>query len=152
MPFFSASEAAVLCGGRLAGPDREVSSQWTCDSREVLRDGAFVALKGSSTDGHLYIAGAAEAGAKLMLVCEEELEKQGLAQKYRDISFIAVKDTEAALSLLAREYLRRTAPETVAITGSVGKTTTRELTSAALRERFRVHSAVRSFNTLIGCS
>ncbi|MCR5336093.1 MAG: UDP-N-acetylmuramoyl-tripeptide--D-alanyl-D-alanine ligase [Synergistes sp.] len=152
MPFFSASEGAALCGGRLAGPDREVSSQWACDSREVLRDGAFAALKGASTDGHLYIAGAAEAGAKLMLVSEDELERQGLAQKYRDISFIAVKDTEAALCRLAREYLRRTGPETVAITGSVGKTTTRELTSAALRQRFRVHSAVRSFNTLIGCS
>ncbi|MBR4401301.1 MAG: UDP-N-acetylmuramoyl-tripeptide--D-alanyl-D-alanine ligase [Synergistes sp.] len=152
MPFFAASEGARICGGRLAGPDREISAQWSCDSREVTCCGAFAALKGASTDGHLYIAGAAKAGAKMMLVSEDELEKQELAGKYSDISFIAVKDTEAALCMLAREYLRRTAPKTLAITGSVGKTTTRELTASALRERFRVHSAVRSFNTLIGCS
>lgn len=152
MFFFPASEGAKICGGRLAGPDREVSAHWACDSREVSRGGAFVALKGASTDGHLYIEGAAASGAKLMLVSEEELEKQGLADKFGDISFIAVKDTEASLCQLAREYLRRMAPKILAITGSVGKTTTRELTAAALRQRFRVHSAVRSFNTLIGCS
>ena len=60
--------------------------------------------------------------------------------------------TEEALALAASEYLRRVAPKTIAITGSVGKTTTRELTAAALAQRYKVHSAVRSFNTIIGCA
>lgn len=152
MTLFSAAEGAKICGGLLIGPDVEISRRWVCDSREASEGCAFVAMKGSSSDGHLYMGEAVERGAELVLAEAGEVERQALAQKYGGVSFIAVRETQRALCELAKEYLRRVSPKTAAITGSVGKTTTRELTAAALREKYRVHSAIRSFNTLTGCS
>lgn len=153
MSLFTVSEGARLCGGRHYGPDVKISRGWKCDSREVLPGDAFVAIKGAVTDGHLYLHQAIERGAKLLLVDAAELERIGVrGAEYAGVSFLVVADTQRALAALAEEYLRRVSPRVAAITGSVGKTTTRELTAAALKKRFRVHSAIRSFNTLIGCS
>lgn len=153
MALFCASEGAALCGGRLYGPDIKISRGWKCDSREINPGDGFVALKGAATDGHLYLHQAIERGAKLLLAEAAELERLNIrGEAYSGVSFIAVADTQRALASLAEEYLRRVSPRVAAITGSVGKTTTRELTAAALKKRFRVHSAIRSFNTLVGCS
>lgn len=153
MPLFTVSEGARLCGGSYYGPDVRISRGWKCDSRDVAPGDAFVAIKGAVTDGHLYLHQAIERGAKLLLVDAAELERLNVrGAEYSGVSFIAVDDTQRALAVLAEEYLRRVSPKVAAITGSVGKTTTRELTAAALKKKSRVHSAVRSFNTLIGCS
>ena len=55
MALFCASEGAVLCGGRLYGPDIKISRGWKCYSREINPGVGFVALKGAATDGHLYL-------------------------------------------------------------------------------------------------
>ena len=149
----TASEAAQWCGGRLYGPDADISREWRSDSREVSPCGAFVALRGAKTDGHLYIVQTIERGAKLILLEESEMDALGLRdKKYSGVTFIAVSDTTEALARIARGYLQAVAPTVIGITGSVGKTTTRELSVAVLKRRYRVHSAIRSFNTIIGCS
>ena len=151
---FTVSEAALACGGKFYGPDAGAARAWRCDSREVCDGCGFAAIRGAKTDGHLYIKQAAEQGARIILAEREGLESAGIRpEDFPEVSFIATeRRTEEALALIASEYLRRIAPKTIAITGSVGKTTTRELTAAVLAQKYKVHSAVRSFNTIIGCA
>lgn len=151
---FSVSDAAAACGGKFFGPDIPAARAWSCDSREVCEGGGFAAIRGANTDGHLYIKQAAAQGARVVLAEREGLEGAGIStEDLPGVSFIVTeRRTEDALALAASDYLRSVAPKTIAITGSVGKTTTRELTAAALARRYKIHSAVRSFNTIIGCA
>lgn len=151
---FTVSDAAAACGGKIYGPEAEAARAWRCDSREVRAGDGFAAIRGAKTDGHLYIKQAAEQGARVVLAEREGLEGAGISpEDFPGVSFIVTeRRTEEVLALAASEYMRRVAPKTIAITGSVGKTTTRELTAAALAQRYKVHSAVRSFNTIIGCA
>ena len=117
------------------------------DSRDVERGGVFVALEGERTDGHRYVPQALEKGAALIVV------RRGKRPEDPAVPCVELEDPERDLARLASAYLRRTAPEeVVAVTGSVGKTTTREALRRVLRTRFRVHSADRSLNTRIGCT
>jgi UDP-N-acetylmuramoyl-tripeptide--D-alanyl-D-alanine ligase len=148
-----ASNAAKWCGGRLSGPDIQIARSWKHDSNEVRPGDAFVALRGERTDGHLYAGKALERGARLLLVEEEQFEPLGLGKpSLAGLSVIAVENTERALADIARGYLKCIGPKVIAITGSVGKTTTREMVVAVLSSKYRTHSAIRSFNTLIGSS
>lgn len=153
MSDIKASEAALICGGEFLGPDIKINRIWRSDSREINPNEAFVAIKGARVDGHMFIRDAINRGAKLLLI--EAKEMKNLAIKHSDfseITFIAVENTVLALATLSQSYLKKTTPRVIAITGSVGKTTTRELIISVLRERYRVHGAIRSFNTIIGCS
>lgn len=153
MSFIGASDAAKWADGKLFGPDIRLCRVWKNDSRDIGPGDAFVALKGEETDGHLYVHKAIERGAKLLLVNFSRFEELSLnAPEYAGITVITVTETESALAKIAGEYLKFCAPNMIGITGSVGKTTTRELTLNLLRSEKRVHSAIRSFNTIIGCS
>ncbi len=153
MMSYPLSDAAAACNGTLIGQNIPTARGWKCDSREVKAGDGFVAIRGAKTDGHLYIKEAAERGAAVVLAEGEGLEKAAVRpEDFPGVSFIVAQRAEEALALAASEYLRRVMPLTFAITGSVGKTTTRELTTAALSTKYRVHSAVRSYNTIIGCA
>ena len=153
MSHFTVSDAALWSGGKYYGPDIQLCRSWKNDSRDIGPGDAFVALKGENTDGHHFVQKAVERGAKLLLVNSDRMEELSLMDaECSGISVIAVKDTEKALAEIAKEYLKLRAPKVVGITGSVGKTTTRELTVSLLQAEKKVHSAIRSFNTVIGCS
>lgn len=153
MPKIMASDAARWSGGRLMGPDRQLSRTWKNDSREIAPGDAFAALKGEKSDGHLHALGAVERGAKLLLMNASDPGIPALeAPEYADVTVIAVPETETALPRIASEYLKAAAPAVTAITGSVGKTTARELALTLLCKDKKVHGAIRSYNTLIGCS
>lgn len=147
------SDAASWCGGTYYGPNPELSRIWRNDSREVCPGDAFVALKGESSDGHLYVCKAVERGASILLIDEKHAAEIGVGNSlFVGISVLVVHDTMSALAKIAAKYLEVLAPTVIGITGSVGKTTTRELTTSVLKSKYRVHSAIRSFNTVIGCS
>lgn len=153
MSQFRVSDAALWSGGEYYGPDIRLGRSWKNDSRDIGPGDAFVALKGEKTDGHYFVQKAIERGAKLLLVNSDRLEELSLLDaEYSGIAVIAVKDTEKALAEIAKQYLKLQAPKVIGITGSVGKTTTRELTASLLQTEKKIHSAVRSFNTVIGCS
>ena len=153
MSHFTVSDAALWSGGKYYGPDIQLCRSWKNDSRDVGPGDAFVALKGENSDGHYFVQKAVERGAKLLLVNSDRMEELSLMDaECSGISVIAVNDTEKALAEIAKEYLKLRAPKVVGITGSVGKTTTRELTVSLLQAEKKVHSAIRSFNTVIGCS
>jgi len=153
MPEIRSSEAAGWCGGAHYGPDTYISRPWKIDSRDVAPGDAFVAVKGAKTDGHLYVHQAIERGAQLLLVDMDQVGNLLLERaEFAGITVIAVPDTASDLAEIARMYLKKLSPAVVGITGSVGKTTTRELMVSVLKRKFAVHSAIRSFNTIIGCS
>ena len=117
------------------------------DSRCVEPGGAFVALEGERVDGHRYVPQALERGAGLIVV------RRGKRPDGLPVPCVELEEPERDLARLASAYLSSLeVPEVVAITGSVGKTTTRAALQRVLGGRFRLHAAARSLNTRIGCA
>ena len=125
----------------------EFPSHLATDSRDVIPGGAFVALEGEKTDGHKYIPQAISNGAGLVIV------RKGKAPANISVPVIELDDPERDLAHVASRKLRaHELHDIIAITGSVGKTTTRAALQQVLSSRFRIHAPERSFNTLIGCT
>ena len=114
------------------------------DSREVSEDTLFVAVRGENTDGHKYIESAVKNGAKCVM-CEKLPENVSC-------DHIIVEDTIKAISDVASACRNNIAPFTVGVTGSVGKTTTKEFISYVLAEKYPTHKSGGNFNTVYGLS
>ncbi len=143
-------EIAKAIMARLWGPNIALPA-FRADSREICPGNGFVALPGQRKDGHTFIEEALKKGATAIIARLEEAEK--LSDNYPNVTFLGVTDTLEALVGMAKFYLRWARPkEIIAITGSVGKTTTKKLLSQALSVQFKVCASERSHNTLIGCS
>ncbi|HAG90518.1 MAG TPA: UDP-N-acetylmuramoylalanyl-D-glutamyl-2, 6-diaminopimelate--D-alanyl-D-alanine ligase, partial [Bdellovibrionales bacterium] len=113
------------------------------DSRRPLKGALFVALKGENFDGHQFVSAAIESGADAILTHqwdEKYLQHQG------KVAIVLVSDTLRALQDLAQAWRRECGFKVVGITGSNGKTTTKELASQILKEEFRVSASPGSFN------
>ena len=134
-----------ISGGRAVYPSdigsREVTAI-TTDSRRVSEGGLFIPLKGERADGHTFIKQVMEKGALLVLT-EREDAAEGLAH-------ITVASTEEALRTIAAAYLKEMAVPVVGITGSVGKTSTKETIAAVLGQKFRTLKTQGNFNNEIG--
>ena len=141
---FRASELALTVGGTLIGDDGWLDGL-AFDSRELTPGQLFVALSGER-DGHTFIESAVAAGAGGLMVMQAPDRALGTAVV--PVSVVMVDDTLQAMGELAR-HLRRdalTATVSVGITGSVGKTSTKDLVVGALGGRHRVVASPRSFN------
>jgi UDP-N-acetylmuramoyl-tripeptide--D-alanyl-D-alanine ligase len=115
------------------------------DSRTVGAGDCFFALAGQTFDGHDHVEQAFAKGAVCAVVSREVL---GLTEPHPPV--LRVADTTKALGDLARYYRKCLPFKVVAITGSVGKTTTRQIVHHVLSRRFVVHQAQKSFNNAIG--
>lgn len=145
MASLTAGEIANATGGRIVSgdPGRECAGA-AIDSRAVKGGEIFFALPGTRTDGHRFVGTAAAAGAGAVVVQEEVEAPQGAA-------VIRVEDTLKALQELARHVRALGVPKRlVGITGSAGKTTTKEILATLLEARFRVAKTMGNFNNLIG--
>lgn len=121
-------------------------SEIVTDSRKALPGSLFVAVKGERTDGHLYLEQAVKNGASALMV-----EKKEAAETYRDACpVLLVRDTAEALGAAARLYRDKVNPELIAVTGSVGKTSTRDLIAAALGSEKKLHRTRENLNNLFG--
>ena len=140
----SVKEVVAATRGRLlAGPHDVTFNQLFIDSRDVKAGGLFVALRGEQHDGHVFIPQAVERGATGIL-CERPPEGvEGAA-------VIQVEDTRQALFDMTADRLSRQALPIVAITGSAGKTTTKDLIAHLLGRRLRVHKSEGNLNTYTG--
>ncbi len=138
------SDVARSCGGYLVGADRVIQCICT-DSREAMQDVLFVALSGARTDGHNYIMQVIEQGCRAVLC-----EKFPALPEAMDVSAVIVPDTLRALSDMASEYIRDRRLVRVAVTGSVGKTTTKEFLCSVLGERFKCYKTEANYNSTIG--
>lgn len=144
MKNFDISAAARACGAKIYGEYRSnsVIGEIIIDSRLVKAGDMFVAFKGEKLDGHDYIATAIEKGAACCL-----------AQRIPDGvkgCILLVDDVQAALEKIAAAYRDCLDIPVIGITGSVGKTTAKEMISAVLSRRFNVLKTDKNFNNQIG--
>ena len=123
------------------------SSGITTDSRKIGDGNLFFALHGASFDGNDYAIAALEQGASAAVIDREDILHNNPDRAER---LILVDDTLQALQALAREHRRRLAIPIIAIAGSNGKTTTKELVSRVLAERFVVSTTRGNLNNHIG--
>ena len=133
----SASELTAHLGGELVGPDVSIEGA-SIDSR-TIRPGQLYAPIVAERDGHAFIPAALEAGAPAYLTAQEPVG--GTA--------IRVRDTAAALLSLGA-FARGRVGGAIGITGSVGKTTTKDLLAGCLASTFRTAASERSFNNELG--
>jgi UDP-N-acetylmuramoyl-tripeptide--D-alanyl-D-alanine ligase len=133
-----ATDVAAATGGELLGPDVPVDGA-RIDSRLVRGGELFVALR-AERDGHDFVAAAFGAGAAACLVSTDVGREPA----------IVVPDTAAALTALATAARDRLPARVLAVTGSVGKTSTKDLLAAALGRCFRVSASPKSFNNELG--
>lgn len=129
--------------GTLYGDPTVLFTALTTDSREVTAGSVFVAIRGESADGHTYIEKAAAMGAACIL-CDT------LPAKLPNCPLICTDDSVKALGSFAKAYKRMIAPLTVAITGSIGKTTTKEFVAAVLSEHYQTLKTPGNFNNHLG--
>ncbi|MBO7221194.1 MAG: UDP-N-acetylmuramoyl-tripeptide--D-alanyl-D-alanine ligase [Alistipes sp.] len=123
------------------------SSGVTTDSRKIESASLFFALHGASFDGNDYAIQALEQGASVAVIDREEILHANPQYAER---LILVEDTLQALQALAQEHRRRLAIPIIAIAGSNGKTTTKELVSRVLAEKFEVSTTKGNLNNHIG--
>ncbi|OMG26326.1 UDP-N-acetylmuramoyl-tripeptide--D-alanyl-D-alanine ligase [Actinomyces naeslundii] len=163
----SLSQIAAAVGGRLIGPDATVTGPVVTDSRQASPGALFVAVHGERTDGHAHLGSAGALGAVGAIVSDLKAARTGLsvepaeAAESEDLpmGLVLVEDTVVALGALARTHLaglRQGAVDrgerltVVAMTGSVGKTTTKDLTRQLLAASGPTVAPRASFNNEIG--
>lgn len=147
MAAFTLQEVEKATGGRLLYPvvDDSVFSQVETDTRAITEGALFVALKGETFDGHDYVLQAKERGAAGAVVAEDRPE-----YKQEGFAVVIATDTRKAYQDLARFHRRRFSIPVIAVTGSVGKTSTRSMIAAVLSQKYRVLQTEKNFNNEIG--
>ncbi|MBR3643129.1 MAG: UDP-N-acetylmuramoyl-tripeptide--D-alanyl-D-alanine ligase, partial [Parasporobacterium sp.] len=119
------------------------------DSRKVEAGNLFVATRGERVDGHSFIPQVWEAGA-LCVISEEDLPVSGFIRDGIKGNYIVVKDSFQALKDLAKYYRSVLDITVVGVTGSVGKTSTKEMIASVLSKQFRVQKTQGNFNNEVG--
>lgn len=139
------ADIAAACGGRYIGSNkdrnREIRGAVT-DSRLVEKDYLFIPIKGARVDGHQFIPEVFEKGA-LAVLSERELENPMGA-------YILVDSAEEAMKKTAAFYRRSLNIKVVGITGSVGKTSTKEMIASVLSQKYHVLKTEKNYNNEIG--
>jgi UDP-N-acetylmuramoyl-tripeptide--D-alanyl-D-alanine ligase len=131
-------------GGEVGGTQvGNAFSTFHTDSREVKQGGVFFALRGAEMDGHRFVGDAIKRGAAAVVI-------ERRAEVPTGIAAIRVPDTWKALYALAAYTLEHISPLVVAVTGSNGKTSTKEMVAAILSRRFNVMHTAGNLNTETG--
>ncbi|MDO5034362.1 MAG: UDP-N-acetylmuramoyl-tripeptide--D-alanyl-D-alanine ligase [Actinomycetaceae bacterium] len=144
---YTAEWIAQVVGGKLIGENTTVTGGVCTDSRQVGAGALYVARVGEHADGHDYLDSAAKNGAVAAIVTREDAGPE-------DLTRVLVSDATKALGMLAKAHLARLRElgdiEVIAITGSVGKTTTKDLTAGILSTFGPTVAPVFSFNNEVG--
>ncbi len=138
----SLAEVAKVTDGELFYSSSAIIRNISLDSREIEEGTLFVAIKGERFDGHDYIGKAFEDGAAA-IICER------IPYKVKG-NVILVDNSLAAFGAIAKAHKALVKPLTVGITGSVGKTTTKQFISAVMESKFKTHKTDGNFNNEIG--
>ena len=146
MKTFTVKDALNAVSGRYYGPESALNDFVThvsSDSRDITSGALFVAFRGARVDGHDYMGDCLRRGA---VCCISEREPKDTSE----IPLIRVKSSLAAIGALAAWYRAGFELPLIGITGSVGKTTTKEMIAAVLEQKFRVHKTEKNFNNELG--
>lgn len=145
MPNMTLKNIASACGGSYIGSEKledKIICGVAIDSRLIEKDYLFIPIKGERVDGHTFIPQVFKKGACCVL-SEVELEKPAGP-------YILVESTEIALKQIAAFYRQSLSIKVVGITGSVGKTSTKEMIASVLAQKYQVHKTAGNFNNEIG--
>lgn len=146
MNFFSLADISDVLGSSLGSVPLPVRHEWvssvTTDTRDLRKNALFIALQGEKFDGHQFVEAAIANGALAAVV------NQGLVVP--GVPCLPVPDTLVAYQALGRWWRIRQRAKIVAVTGSVGKTTTKELIAAALSSQGLVLKTQANYNNEIG--
>ena len=143
---FLLEDAVRACGGSYVGPEEALKREVTfvtSDSRTVKPGALFVAFVGERVDGHAFMAQCLESGA---VACVSERMPAGESEQ----PCIVVDSSLRAIGAIAAWHRSRFDIPVVGITGSVGKTTTKEMIAAVLSQRFDTHRTEKNFNNELG--
>lgn len=143
-PLWTIDEIVDVTGGRMEGEVILPLNGVAIDSRAITEGDIFVAIKGERTDGHEYAANALKADAGVAIVSRPDnaMHEAG--------PLLVVEDALAALEAMGRAARTRSTAHVIAVTGSVGKTTTKEALKIALSSCGETHASVSSFNNQWG--
>lgn len=143
MKQISLSDVVRATNGTVQTKNQETFSGVGSDTRVDLSGQLFFALKGESFDAHLFLRKAVEQGAAGLVVHEDRPELAELSEK---VTVIRVEDTLKALQELATDQRHQSGAMVIGITGSNGKTTSKEFAAAVISSKFKVHYPKGSFN------
>lgn len=138
------NEIADMCGGMLVGPGGETVRRISKDTRTIVAGDLYLGLRGENFDGNLYAKDAAAKGAAAAILDRPPAD---LPQHF---PYILVEDSLVALHKLASAWRDRLALKVVCITGSNGKTSTKDFTAAVLSVRYRTVKTQGNLNNHIG--
>lgn len=151
IPWTTAEILEATRGEILFGDIKHSFSGISIDSRTISADDLFIAIKGNVHDGHDFTSEVIDQGVRGLLINKDRTADLPVGQwQKKGIVCVAADDTIKALGDLASFRRKRLQVSVVAITGSNGKTTTREMTAAVVSRRFSTLSASRNFNNEIG--
>ena len=146
MQSLSLAQIAKLAGGSISADDTSVLvSKVSTDSRTLRAGDLFVPLRGENFDGHKFIAQAADRGAAGAMV-----EESWKGKVPRNFALIRVADTLVGYQTLAANYRTSLPLKVIAITGSNGKTSTKDFVAATLAKKFQVTKTEGNFNNHVG--
>ena len=141
-------------GGQIiSGDENLLVKGFSIDSRKVKRDDLFIPIIGENNDGHQFIMDAIEMGCTSFVVDEkhaENLKKYIITEKIEGISYGKCPDTTTGLQKLAKHYLNSLSIKKIAVTGSTGKTTTKEMLFHICSEEYKTQRNIGNFNNHIG--
>lgn len=133
-------------GQLISGNENDEISQIVIDSREARQDHLFVAVIGENKDGHKYIKSAYEQGCRSFLISDENF----LTEEIQGANIIKVENTEIALGKIAKYYRGAFDIPVIGITGSVGKTTTRDMIYSVVSNKFKTLKNEKNLNNQFG--
>ena len=148
----SLDKLAKVTGGEiLPGPSAgdQVIRGISIDSRNIDKGSLFVAIPGERFDGHQFVRQAVDKGARAVIMAKDKREAAG-QEVLKKAAVWLVEDTKKALRDMASWYRGKFDIPTVAVTGTNGKTTTKDMIAEVLSSRYQVHKSPHSYNNLVG--
>ena len=144
-----------ICNGELlSGNENEILGNFVRDTREIKKGDTYIAFKGEHNDGNIYYEEALKNGAKVCILQKRSIEniikKEEVEEKYSEASIILVEDTIKALQQIASYKRSLYDIPVVGITGSVGKTSTKDIIASVMAKKFKVLKTLGNLNSQIG--
>lgn len=140
----------VIKGKIISGNPKSIIKSISIDSRTLNKGDFFIPLLGEKCDGHQFINEALSKGAIGFLTSMDENRLNFKREIYLNKIIILVENTQEALEEMAKYVRKISRYEVVAITGSIGKTVTKEIITSVLKQKFKVECSPENYNTEIG--
>lgn len=139
-----------ICDGELIfGNENTICENFSKDTRQIQKGDIYVGIKGENFDGSLFYEKALENGAKVCIL-ENVIIPEQIKEKYKDSSIIIVKDTVKAIQQIAYFKRKKYDIPVIAVTGSVGKTSTKDILASVISEKYKVLKTEGNLNNHIG--